>query len=198
VTIVIPIRGFKQRIDTLRSVVLYDWSARPLRYADDELDAYVQRAVDQVRSAASLRALTIDATELIYPIAEDEVNADTHGVLHDLVYPSFDDPTAGFRLFVKLELPRSLVSLQLRINGEKDQQIAVVDALRGLLDNMHERFPDLKEAKLVWHDSTWYPGAAVYQLVMIPFEKLGIEVTEEFLWTPKWKRRIYVDKRIES
>jgi hypothetical protein len=198
VTILILIRGFKQRIDNLRSVVLYDWSARPLRYADDELDAYVQRAVDQVRSAASLRALTIDATELIYPIAEDEVNADTRGILHDLVYPSFDDPMAGFRLFVKLELPRSLVSLQLRINGEKDQQIAVVDALRRLLDNMHERFPNLKEVKLVWHDSTWYPATAVYQLVMIPFEKLGIGVTEEFLWTPKWKRRIYVDRRIES
>jgi hypothetical protein len=187
--------AFRKRIDTVHEVALYDRNSRLSHYGAAPENGWVHtHALDLLRSAGSLRTLTMDVTDLVYLIADEKRTPELRGWLNQHIY-TFGTNPQRYWLYVKLDFPRSLETLRLRVADERDQQIAVVDALRGTSKTVRERFSDLKEIKLIWHDSAWYPGAT-QQLVVVPFARLGIEVTEEFLGTPMWRRQIYEDKRI--
>jgi hypothetical protein len=135
--------AFRQHINTTHTLALYERTTRLSRVAAEGETAFTHELLDEWRSAESLRALVMDVTDLLPLIPEDYVTPDTRGVLYDETYNESSDPGMRCRLFVKVELPRSLVSLNLKIRNERVQQSAVVEALKGLPEHARERFPDL-------------------------------------------------------
>ena len=105
----------------------------------------------QLRHAERVQHLTIDASLLLVLRPASSNDADTNPRSPPITIPQF--PNRQFRSHIDLDLPRSLISLELRVSDEAELQTVMLSALAAWCRGIQIRFSALQRLIVAWEES---------------------------------------------
>ncbi|KAH7398471.1 hypothetical protein BKA66DRAFT_437525 [Pyrenochaeta sp. MPI-SDFR-AT-0127] len=169
---------FRQHLSKLHHLEMFDKTPQLSIHGVRAANQRDPREMRALRSSDTLISLSIDIVDLLRAFEADEIcRSTTRGLIRQSY--TYDSSSPRYYVVVDLTLPRSLVSLTLRIGTEHFVHPAVLDALEALAEDIRSPFPVLKHLTLWWHKSESYMCLQEFRLEQ-KLHKQGVELHSQY------------------